>query len=67
MDLRGPGSGCDHQASAGECLGFLGGGVEDSHGGEGAGWGAGDGGGFGGLVEMDVAGLAAFHEEAAEE
>lgn len=45
---------------------FLSKGVEDGYVGEGAGWGASDGDGFGGLMQLDTARSAAFHEEAAE-
>ena len=68
MDLGGPSSGCQDEACTREICLLVGGGIEDGYAGEGAGWGAGDGGRFGGLVEVDmIVGLAAFHEEAAEE
>ena len=68
VDLRRPGAGREDEAGAGEGLRLLGGAVEDRDACEGARGGGGDGDWFGRVVEVDVGvGLAAFHEEAAEE
>lgn len=40
VDLGGPGACCEDEACAGDCGFFLGGGVLEGYGGEGAGWGA---------------------------